>query len=360
MFSFAAIFITLLLFPALLCILILRAFFPKNTLRVNELILFSFGLALTLIFNLPLIFELLELLVPKCCIGNSGFESLFFANITSNSRTVGFAYLSYVLKPSLAFFVTVWFVKWIYLRASLLRPLHREQCLSLEGLKKISLRIYRIRMRCRRCVRFLNKIENFLSCRLYDTQKWIEKISNDNLVNYMGQMTLYHPNNEQLFVDVLDEGDSLYSGIFIEYFLDDRKFVGLKLSNVIRYSFKSDKERMSDGAEDLDLPYLLPNSGEMYFPESKIKNIHFWKLEKNHVETFDLRKTYSQIRFIWMFGIRYSLPHLNITPKGIFPKDTPNDLDVSNLNKATNTLKLNIDRILPNIEFEKSDEKSTS
>lgn len=360
MFSFAAIIVALLLFPGLLCVLILRLFFPKHTLRVNEVFLFSFGLAITLIFNLSLIFEVTELLVPKYSIGTVGFESEFFLNLLSNAHQVCISYFWYVTKPVAAIGATVWVVKSLYIRGSILRPSQKKNYFKLKRVRRFLYKIRKFKTGKKMPTpKIVGAFERTIGRKAFDFLKSIEKFCNDNFVNYMGQMTIYQSTKEQLFVDILDESNSLYSGIFIEYFLDDKKFVGLKLSNVIRFSFKSDKDR-SNNKSGSDRPYLLPNNGEMYFPVEKIKNIHFWRISQRHEEFFDLSRVYGQIKFVWMCGIMYSLPHLRIKPIGVFPagSEEDSDLDISSIDISIDTLNLSLEEIIPYIHFESDDSGS--
>lgn len=354
MFSLSAILVALLLFPALLCTLILRLFFPKNTLKINDAFLFSSGLAYTLVVNLFIIFKVFDLLIPKCCISTEGFETYFYLNILEHHYELCGLYLAYLVLPTSIFGFTVFCLSKIYQKSA---TLHAKRKNSLVDLRTIKCLLYfrgccskgRPNFNNKNRLKPVIKFERSLSQKTFSAFKNTERILNDNLINYMGQMTQYQPKREQLFVDVLAEDDSLYSGIFSEYFLDDKKFVGLKLTNIIRYSFKAEKDRKDDGQGKFELPYLLPNNGEMYFSADKIKNLHFWKIKKNHTERMNLGKKYNHSRFVWWFGVRYSLPNLTINVEGFFPPNTPDDFLINEIYKGINTLKLNdIEREIEN------------
>lgn len=310
--------------------------------------MFSFGLALTIVLNLNTIFILLETLLPNCCIANEGFESHFYYNILANKFLIMGHYLLYIIYPTLTIFLATALLKKLYSVANQIDIKKKHRCIKLSPLRAVLFKNHR-KFSNRKYLKKVIAVEKKLSLTFFIFCNFTKSFINDSLVNYMGQMTAYKPNVEQLFVDVLDQDDSLYSGIYSEYLLDQNNLAGLKLTNVIRYSFKGNKDRFENSTNNTnektrqkeELPYILPNNGEMFFPAANIKNLHFWKLQLNHKEIFDLSKKTHQIRFIWFHGLTYSLPRLNIKSIGYFLKNASKDLDISLIFKSMNILKLN-------------------
>lgn len=312
MFSFAAVLIALLLIPTFLCTIILQLFFRRNTLKVSEAHLFPFGLGLTLLFNLPRMFKFLELLNPPCCFPKEEAEHMFVLNMTHVRTELLREYVYFLTLPVATFAILTAALYFIW-RYKIINP---------------------------------EKKLNFLL-------EYLARITDDLLVNYMGKMTAYSPPKHMVLVDVLDSKDSLYSGIFYNYFIEDKKLVGVQLTNVIRYSFKSESERKAaaeKGDYDKFTPYLLPNNGRMFFPVENIENLHFWYLKKDQTERLHIKTPEKQVRFAWLLGIKYSLPHLNLNIKGILYRKHDSLADLKPLRKAYNTLGLDKDNLIKNIE----------
>lgn len=321
MFSFSAVVIALLLIPTFVCILILRLFFPKNTLKIHEAHLIPFGLGITLLCNKSQIFTFIELLTPPCCLHKDAVDQYFIENLLKQKTSLLIEYLHFLFTPVVIFSVLIAFLYFTW-RSHFTHP------------------------KTNKCLDFF--------------RGWIVRLVDDVLVNYMGKMTAYSPKTKMLFVDILDNSDSLYSGIFYDYFIEDKKLVGIQLSNVIRYSFKSEGLRKGSETHQPEPtsqgkypdPYLLPNNGNMFFPLEKIQNFHFWTLKKGHSEIIDLKRSDKQVRFAWLLGIRYSLPHLNFNFTGhVFDEDT--EANFSSLLKSFNTLGLPMSELAANVEFRK-------
>lgn len=314
MFSFSAVVIALLLIPTVLCIFILQLFFPKHTLKISEAHLIPFGLGLTLLCNLNRIFHFIELFNPPSCFPKEVAEQTFIENIISHRSEIVWEYLNFIFVP-VAIFTFVTMIISFSWRAHIKNPN----------------RVWIIR--------------------------FIAKKVDEVLVSYMGKMTAHFPKQRGLFVDVLDKHDSLYSGIFLEYHTEDKKLAGIQLSNVMRFSFKSEKDRRNlkdakSNEKTFPPPYLMPNNGRMFFPIQDVQNFHFWTIASEQKQEFYIDTPDKQVRFSWMLGMQYSLPHLNLSIKGFLYNDD-DQVDISSLIKAFNTLGLPENCLLDNLEWKK-------
>jgi hypothetical protein len=351
-FSFSAVVIALLLIPTFICIIVFHFYFPRNTLKLSEVHLFPFGIGLTLILNLRCVFGFIELLSPPCCFTQERAEQAFVENLLHNSHALIVQYFFYFSTlPVFIFTILITAIYFVW-RSQILNPTKAR--FSLKSLKEAA--------KERKILRYL----------LGSGKALIAEMVNHNVVNYMGRMTAYSPPKQQVLVDVLDANDSLYSGIFIEYFMEHKKLVGIQVSNVIRYSFKSETDRKDqtdagaiktdhsdqDGSKNFGRPYLVPNQGVMFFPVKNIQNLHFWYLSKDQHESIEIQRPDKQIRFAWLLGLSYSLPHLELKIKGLIP-ESAKQLDLTPLAKSFNSLGISPDVLFENVEFVKSETEPT-
>ncbi|MBX3020257.1 MAG: hypothetical protein KF799_01165 [Bdellovibrionales bacterium] len=164
-------------------------------------------------------------------------------------------------------------------------------------------------------------------------------------VNYMAELTAHDERASALMADILDDKDTLYSGIYREYHTEDGKLASISLSNVICFGFHSEKDRRESKASDDGkyIPYILPNQGDMCFPIQKIQNFHFWKINDSQEFLFDIHKPAAQVRAAWYAGLKYSLADkitMNVT--AIVPKE---DTNLENFVREFKKLRLEIDDI---------------
>jgi hypothetical protein len=154
-----------------------------------------------------------------------------------------------------------------------------------------------------------------------------ESISN-SILNYMANLTICDEANEVLLVDILDSQDSLYSGIYTDFFVEKGEFAGISIVNTIRYSFKNERERKekkdSEGAIETlpantankkEKPYILPRLGEMYFPRNNIQNLHFWKIKRGHVFTKKVENAFDESLVVWYLLIQNAFKEMNFSVK---------------------------------------------
>lgn len=130
------------------------------------------------------------------------------------------------------------------------------------------------------------------------------RLVEDHVLNYMGRLTLYDPNNERLLVDVRQKDGNLYSGIYEDYFLESGKLAGVSCYNVIRYH--------CDATGKISA-HLIPNRGTMFFPVHVVEDLHFWKLKEGAEYTFTLRDAYNATRFVWHLSLYLMFPKFKIS-----------------------------------------------
>lgn len=316
-FSLSAIMIAVLLIPAFVCLLILKLFFPRHTLKIHEAHFIPFAIGFTLLANCGRIFKLVSLAYPPCCYDPKEFDQLLIHHLETHAHDILVEAHMFLWWPVFLFSFVILFFYYFW----------RSYIVNEKG----------------------NAFSHF-----------VFKLVNNLFTNHISQMTAFSQKKRMLFVDILDSSDSLYSGIFSDYFMEDKKFTGIELTNVIRYSFKSETDRKDnnekhDVTQDYPTPYLLPNNGKMFFPADQIQNFHIWSLPKDHKEEFHLKRKDKQVRFAWMLGLKYSLPHLNFLIKGYLNEE---DLEGKNLDhldlkpafKALSILGLSEDEFFNNIE----------
>lgn len=318
-FSLSVILIAVLLIPAFVCLFILKFFFPKHTLKIHEAHFIPFAIGFTLLANCGRIFNLINLIYPPYCFDPKEFEQLLVHQIEVNASAIIIEAHKFLWWPVLIFLVSIT-VLYYFWRSYIVN----------EGGNQFT--------------------------------KFIYQTVNNLFTNHVSQMTAFSYEKRMLFVDILDSSDSLYSGIFSDYFMEDRKFAGIEITNVIRYSFKSETER-KNSKDDLNQgyppPYLLPNNGKMFFPVAQIQNFHIWSLPKEHKEEIHLLRKDKQVRFAWMLGLKYSLPYLNFSIKGFLNEDDFNEtnFDLKAIFKALNILGLPEDEFFNNVEVKKKSKK---
>jgi hypothetical protein len=178
---------------------------------------------------------------------------------------------------------------------------------------------------------------------------WVAQDGGNSTVNYLGRMSTYSPKRESILVDVLDENDSLYSGIFYDYFTEGRKPIGIRIARALRYSFRSETDRKDSEPRSVHLPYIVPNDGQMFFPMDKIQNLHFWKIRKDQEDVLELNTPEKQIRFAWLLGLKYSLPHLKIKVTGVLDDTASPEINLKYLRKSFNTLRIDNELVFDNI-----------
>lgn len=168
------------------------------------------------------------------------------------------------------------------------------------------------------------------------------------LVNYMAQLTAHDERTSALMVDILDDNDTLYSGLYSEYHMEDGKLASISLTNVVCFGFKSEKARKEarialDGADGQDpLPYILPNQGQMCFPISNVQNFHFWRIVQNRNFKLLVDSPRNQVMLAWYVALKYAVPRLNL---GVTALVADPSEDVTIFLRMISRLRLNLDLI---------------
>lgn len=333
MLTISAVILSLLLIPTAFCFLYLKVLFPKNTLRLHEAHLIPFGIALTLLANLQSLPEIVNLALAPCCSTQDAFYSVYSDHLTKVYSGLLWQYLCFVLRPFMIFTVPMTICYWVWRLG-----ITHFNCWIPKATANLGKRI------------------------LLGIPRFIFNLFQNLFVNYLGTLTAFNPKKSALFVDILGDDNTLYSGIFLNYFMENRVLVGIQLSNVIRFHPKSEKSRSESEAAklklssmslespypDLDLllkaayptPYLLPNNGTMFFPIEKIKNYHFWSMKWGQSEEIYLLRPDYQTKFAWLLGVRYSLPHLELSIRGFLMPGEQQIFNGDELERSLNTLGL--------------------
>ncbi|MGE4131906.1 MAG: hypothetical protein AB7F86_09720 [Bdellovibrionales bacterium] len=156
-------------------------------------------------------------------------------------------------------------------------------------------------------------------------------------------------------VDILDDSDSLYSGIYTEYHIEDGRLSSISLSNVIRFAFRdaSEREEKRSSGQQESPPYIMPNQGEMYFPIDRVRNFHIWRIPARHEFKKDMEGPVNQVLLAWYSALKFALPWLNIRVAAKVSKDTK-DIGVF----IRNFSRLKLDPSIIDFEFEKDERRS--
>lgn len=169
------------------------------------------------------------------------------------------------------------------------------------------------------------------------TGRVISKIA----VNFMAEQTAHDETKTALMVDILDFKDSLYSGIYSDYYMEDGKLASIAISNVIRFSFKGETERKAikgrGGSEER--PYILPNQGAMSFPVTQIQNFHFWTIKHGRRFEKSLERPQDQVLIAWYLVLQYALPWLKLKVCAVVPAE---DVDVTPLGRELEKLHIDL------------------
>lgn len=316
MFSFFIFIITLFLIgPLVVSLGVFRFWFPKHTLKINQAFLLPLGIPVFILGNLPqlvlLLFwlpersyttryslQVLDKVLESCWLAQLGYVVfLLFLFIGPAVLTAVFAIL---LKGSWSFF---------------------NKAKAPKG-----------------------KFERAVA--------WIGKKVNEVLISYMGQLTAYDKECEELMVDVYTTDKFLFCGRYSDYYIGaDGTLQGISITNVIRHRIEYDDkgERVHTDS------YLVPNQGEMFFPTDKIINFHIWKLKEGHIFYTRLGKSHHSVVLAWYLAIkltskinvRVKLVGTNFEPDkvkaflnqieklGIDPRDSGLEFDGGDNNKST-------------------------
>lgn len=158
----------------------------------------------------------------------------------------------------------------------------------------------------------------------------VGRFVSDTVLNYMAKLTIFEEEKEVLIIDILDTQDSLYSGIFVDYHTDKGELKGVSLAKVIRFSFKSEAARKEEKTQiettsfngKANQPYILPKLGEMYIPNDKIQNLHFWKIQKDHVYMRKVERPFDEAMVAWYLLLQNMYPDMNFKIKAVVENST--------------------------------------
>ncbi len=314
MITFSVLVLSIFVLPIVGSTIAFRYFFPKHAIRISDSYSITIGTSLTILINLPAFYFLFKVIVPNSV--TSHLEDMSYYIVRSLHDDVGLLFLigsTIIIVPVLVAifcFCMLRFYFWHF------------YCSNQEA-----------------------GVDNFKGWSKLRFQ--VGEFVSNSILNYMAKLTIYDDRNEVLIVDILDNQDSLYSGIFTDFFMEHGKFAGISLASVIRFSFKNEKERkdnkvenhpmaeqnaeaenpskvIDENAKKQDRPYILPRLGEMYFPSDKIQNLHFWKVRKGHVFQKKVKRPFDEAMIAWYLLLQNTYKKMNFSVKAYV--ESPNIL----------------------------------
>lgn len=250
--------------PLVVSLGVFRFWFPKHTLKINQAFLLPLGIPFFILGNLPQLILLLYWLPDR-------------------SHTI--RYSVQVLDKILE---SCWIFKVIYFVFLLFLFVGPAMLTAVSAiLLKGSWSFYN------KAKAPKGKFERVIA--------WVGKKVNEVLISYMGQLTAYDRECEELMVDVYTTDKFLFCGRYSDYYIGaDGVLQGISITNVIRHRIEYDGkgERVHTDS------YLVPHQGEMFFPTDKIINFHIWKLKENHIFYTRLGKSHHPIVLAWYLAIK--------------------------------------------------------
>lgn len=124
------------------------------------------------------------------------------------------------------------------------------------------------------------------------------------LLNYIGKVTSFDKNREFLILDILTDDETLYSGVYQDYFLEGGELKALCISNCIRFN-----KAMEPGVRNRR--YLIPlrgnETGKMYFPIGMIRNFHAWWIERGQVFQVPLKDREDAKYLAWLGSVKWRM-----------------------------------------------------
>lgn len=285
----------LLLSPLVFVLIAFRIIFPRHALRIKEVFLVPVALLIVVVFDSYQIFLLFKWLpadTKSLTDVWTWLRSLPLNNFGDFLNSVYFV-LSLCLIPFLFTLLGSWIANFCY------GWIYKTKKLSPSGLWRWVL--------------------IFLRVTLFPFEllaKILAGLVKNQILNHFGQATAFDKKNEQLMVDILSADGFLYSGIYSDFFMEDGAFVGLSVTNILRYRYRFDESGKKIETE----LYLIPNSGELFIPNDQIKNIHFWKLSRVISRTEDLNSDYSATYIAWIISVFWS-SDIQTSPKIKIKKD---------------------------------------
>jgi hypothetical protein len=272
----------LLLSPLIFVIVAFRLVFPRHALKVKDVFLVPIALLVVVVFDSYQIYLFNKWLPVDT--NDAGKLWVWLRNLPCSTYTEFANSVIYVISLCFVPFAFTYVGAWIaYLSYGWFYTTRKDKPLHI----------------CVKCAYYIFFPVTFpitLILRL------IASLVKNQILNHFGQVTYFDKRYEQLMVDVLNKDQFLYSGIYSDFFMEDGKFVGLSISNILRYKYIYDKEGKKLDSES----YLIPNSGALFIPSESVSNIHFWKLSKSAARSEILNDESSATFIAWLVGVYWS------------------------------------------------------
>ncbi len=239
----------LLLSPLIFVFVAFRIIFPRHAVKIKDAFLVPVGILVVVVFDSPQIYIFSKWL-PKNVADLHGVW-LWLRSLPSDNFGLFFNSIFYVLSLCLIPFLLTLFFAWIanfcYGWFYKTQP---SETSHPKWLKNLGWSL----------IFFWGPF--FLIGRAFAA------LVKNQILNHFGQSTYFDSKNEQLMIDVMSKDNYLYSGIYSDFFIDDGKFVGVTLINILRYKYNYNK----DGKK-------LPNRADNF-----LSKIFKWKVVAGFIE----------------------------------------------------------------------------
>jgi hypothetical protein len=285
---------------ALACLAILRLRFPRHVLKIKESHILPVALPILLFLGLPLaLITLRRISLPQCQSADD-FVNSFVMEMKEDPSNLWWILFSVLILYLVSIIATYWGAS--YLKKT-------WSAVTLED----DLR----RFRQKRSGRF----------RTVDPKGWRRKfrvaVANFvevHLLNEFSKITRYHPDLEVLMADIRTTDGFLFSGKFSEYHWDGQECSGMALTNVMRFNNgKSAEDTPLSTAEEEagHRIYLFPNNGKIFFPQNKIQDMHFWRIQRRFKYIRELKGNKDAKMLAWWLSLQWALPKLKLEVSAI-------------------------------------------